>query len=248
MLTIYAIGDIHGHLDPLKVLHERIERDRARHDTHFAELVHLGDLVDRGPASAGVVDYLMQGQKNDLRWIVLSGNHDKLFADFLDDPNSHDPQLRAGYSWLHPKLGGLETLESYGVDTRASRNSLDIWRDAVAAVPVAHHEYLRLLPRSHSAQGLFFAHAGIRPGIALDHQNPDDLIWIRTAFLKHQGAHPAMIVHGHTPLQAPARYHNRLNLDGGAGYGRAMVAVVIEGDEVFRLTAKGRKKLPLTPY
>ncbi|MBZ0130858.1 MAG: metallophosphoesterase [Rhodobacteraceae bacterium] len=245
MTTIYAIGDIHGHLGPLKVLHERIERDRDRHDTHFANVVHLGDLIDRGPDSADVVDWLMQGQANDLRWIVLTGNHDQLFLEFLENPGFHNPQLRSDLSWLHPKLGGLTTLESYGVDIAAHRDTLDLWRDAVTAVPAAHREYLKGLPRSHHAPGLFFAHAGIRPGVELEDQDPDDLIWIRRDFLNYTGTHPALIVHGHTPLPAPRRCHNRLNLDGGAGYGRSMVAVVIDGGEVYRLTARGRQKMPV---
>lgn len=248
MTTIYAIGDIHGHLNPLKVLHERIEHDRAHHDTHFANVVHLGDLIDRGPASAGVVDWLIKGQQADLRWIVLQGNHDQMLVDFLDNPGFENPRISSGYTWLHPKLGGLTTLESYGVDIAASRDTLDLWRDAVAAVPASHRDFLRNLPRYHREPGLFFAHAGIRPGVALEDQDPEDLIWIRRSFLNFEGKHPALIVHGHTPMQKPTRYHNRINLDGGAGYGRSMVAVVIEGDEVFRLTAKGRQELPLTPF
>jgi hypothetical protein len=105
-MRTYAIGDIHGHLNLLKAAHARITEDRKRSGDHDAPIVHVGDLVDRGPNSADVIEYLLQGQAAGEPWIVLKGNHDRMLAGFLVNPSAHDPCLRAGLSYLHPRIGG----------------------------------------------------------------------------------------------------------------------------------------------
>jgi serine/threonine protein phosphatase 1 len=243
MMRCYAIGDIHGHLDKLLMLHERIAQDMALHGA--APVVHVGDLVDRGPDSAGVIDYLMRGQAQGQDWVVLKGNHDRMFAGFMRDMTYHDPRLFSGLSWLHPRLGGGATLASYGVANPADRPLAPVHRDALAAVPEAHLAYIESLPTWHPHGDAIFVHAGIKPGVPMEAQIEDDLVWIREPFLIETASHGALIVHGHTALDEPTHYGNRLNIDSGAAYGGPLTAVVIEGPEVFHLTAAGR--VPLYP-
>ena len=239
----YAIGDIHGQLEKLRVAHAFIAEDMARHGP--APIVHVGDLVDRGPDSRGVIDFLMAGQAAGQPWVVLKGNHDRMFTGFLATENHHDPRLIATLSWLHPRLGGGATLASYGVINAADRPIAPVYAEAVAAVPVAHRDWLDALPVLHRMGDVVFVHAGVRPGVPLDQQIEDDLVWIREPFLSDTSDHGALIVHGHTVVEAPTHYGNRLNIDVGAGYGGPVTAVAIDGLDVFHLTATGR--VPLLP-
>ena len=242
-MHIYAIGDIHGHLDLLRAAHHRIHADMALHG--HGKIVHLGDLVDRGPDSAGVVDYLMTGVEAGRDWVVLKGNHDRLFTQFLNDPDWKDPGLRIDLSWLHPKLGGPATLASYGVRAAADRPVAKVHADAVVAVPARHRAFLESRPTSLRHEDCIFVHAGIRPGIALADQAEDDLVWIRKDFLEDPRDHGALIVHGHTALDKATHYGNRLNMDSSAAYGGPLSAAVIEGRRAFLLTNVGR--VPLLP-
>lgn len=238
----YAIGDIHGQLDLLRAAHARIAADQRHTGDSSAPIVHLGDLVDRGPDSRGVVDYLRGGPAN---WIVLRGNHDSMFARFLADPADHDPALRRDLSWLHPRLGGLATLQSYGIDASEADTVADLHAAAIAVVPSTHRPYLGTLPLSFRHGEALFVHAGIRPGIPLDQQNPTDLMWIRDSFHVDRRDHGPLILHGHTPVDRAEHHGNRVNLDTGAAYGGPLTAVVIEGRDVWELTDTGRK--PLLP-
>ncbi|MBL9064085.1 metallophosphoesterase family protein [Tabrizicola sp.] len=244
-MHIYAIGDIHGHLGLLQVAHDLIADDMAKHGA--GPVIHVGDLVDRGPDSRGVVDYLMQGQARGQDWTVLKGNHDRMFARFLHDPFEPEPGLRADLGWLHPKLGGPSTLASYGVEKAADRPVARVHAEALDAVPQAHLDYLNGLPVLHRLGETAFVHAGIRPGVALDQQTETDLIWIREPFLSEPASFGPLIVHGHTAIDHATQYGNRLNLDSGAAYGGPLSAVVIEGREAALLTPTGRKKLTRAP-
>lgn len=234
----YAIGDIHGHLDLLKRAHDRIADDMARYGA--GPVVHVGDLVDRGPDSAGVISHLIGGMAAGEAWVVLKGNHDRMFAGFLADIRFHDPGLRADLGWLHPKLGGPDTLASYGVRNAADRPLAPVHAEAVAAVPAGHRGFLEGLPVLHRVGEVVFVHAGIRPGIPLDRQEETDLVWIRGAFLDDPLPHGPLIVHGHTAIDRATDYGNRVNIDTGAAYGGPLTAVVIEGRRVFEVTAVGR--------
>jgi serine/threonine protein phosphatase 1 len=244
-MRAYAIGDIHGHLDLLRTAHDWIEADRARTGDSRAPVVHLGDLVDRGPDSAGVVEFLMRGQAAGQAWVVLKGNHDRMFAAFLDDPKAQDPGLRHQFSYLHPAIGGAETLEAYGVRSAADRPVAKVHADAVAAVPAAHRDFLEGLPTHLELDSVLFVHAGIRPGVPLPQQAETDLVWIRAPFLDHPGPHPWLVVHGHTAIESPTHYGHRVNIDSRAAYGGPLTAVVIEGREVHVLGPHGRR--PLLP-
>lgn len=244
-MHIYAIGDIHGQLDRLHEAHDRIDRDQAEYGPGVT--VHLGDYVDRGPDSRGVVEYLMQGMAQGRNWVVLRGNHDRMFTGFLNDAKWQDPGLRSDLSWLHWKLGGAATLASYGVRNAGDRPVAKVHAEALAAVPASHRAFLDGLPYAHQAGEAIFVHAGMRPGIALEDQNPTDLMWIRQGFLDLRSDYGALVVHGHTAIDAPTHYGNRLNLDSGAGYGGPLTAAVILGREAWVLCHNGRRKLPETP-
>ncbi|HKL65685.1 MAG TPA: metallophosphoesterase family protein [Roseovarius sp.] len=235
---IYAIPDIHGHDALLEEALDRIARDGGPD----APVVVLGDLVDRGPDSRAVIDRLMRGQQAGHRWTVLRGNHDQMFLDFLDHATLHPPRVASGLPWLHPRLGGDATLASYGVTTPDTGTD---HAEARAAVPRAHRDWLAGLPYLHQDGPRLFVHAGIRPGVPLDAQDPEDLMWIRAGFLDHAEPHPWLVVHGHTALSHPAHFGNRIDLDGGAGQGRALWPAVFEGRDCWLLDETGR--VPLTP-
>ncbi len=242
-MQIYAIGDIHGQLGLLQAAHALIADDMARHGP--GQVVHIGDLVDRGPDSRGVIDFLLAGQAAGRNWVTLKGNHDRLFSRFLADPKDHDTRLWPELSWLHPRLGGAETLRSYGVANAADRPVAKVHAEAGVAVPRAHLAFLAACPTLHLAGECAFVHAGIRPGVPLARQTETDLVWIRDPFLSETASFGPLIVHGHTTIDEATHYGNRLNLDSGAAYGGHLSAVVIEGREAALLTPGGRLKLPI---
>lgn len=248
MTRAYAIGDVHGHLSLLEGAHRRIAADRRLTGDDTAPVVHLGDLVDRGPESAEVIEFLAAGPVGPAPWITLKGNHDYLFELFLRDPALRDPGLRAELTWLDWRLGGPETLASYGITDAANRAPADLHAEAQARVPAAHRRFLAGLPLFHRLPGLFLVHAGVRPGVALDAQAPVDLMWIRKDFHNFAAGHGALVVHGHTPVDVPSFYGNRLNLDTGAAYGGPLAVAVIEDGVPFALTNAGRERLPVLPW
>ncbi len=237
----YAIGDVHGHLDLLLRAHDRIAADQARYGA--GTVVHIGDLVDRGPDSRGVVDHLAAGVAAGQDWVVLKGNHDRMFTGFLDDMIWHDPGLRPDMGYLHPRIGGATTLASYGVVNAADRPLAPVHAEAVAAVPAAHRVFLGSRPTLFSQGEAIFVHAGIRPGLPLDRQRETDLVWIRKDFLDDPRDHGGLVVHGHTAIEGATHYGNRLNIDSSAAYGGPLTAVVIEGRAAWELTATGRMRL-----
>lgn len=240
-MHFYAIGDIHGHMDLLEAAHARIAADMEIHGP--ATIVHLGDLGDRGPDSAAVIEYLRLGIEAGEDWIVLKGNHDRLFTQFLNDPAWHDPGLRPIHSWLHPALGGAATLASYGVHAPQDRPVAAVHEDALARVPQAHRDFLQSRPDHFAIADAFCVHAGIRPGVAFSAQTEQDKLWIRKDFLEDTRDHGALIVHGHTALPEATHFGNRVDLDSSAAYGGPLTAAVVLGREAFDLTPEGRKAL-----
>ncbi len=245
MLRSYAIGDIHGQLGRLRAVHALVAADRARTGDAEAPVIHLGDLVDRGPDSRGVIEHLLVGIAAGEPWLVLKGNHDRLFTAFLDDPVVQDAGLRIAYSWLHPALGGAATLASYGVASPGDRPVAKVHAEALEKVSPAHWDFLAGLPLWHKRGEALFVHAGIRPGVPLEAQAETDLIWIREPFLSETADHGFLVVHGHTAIDAPEHLGNRVNIDTRAGYGGPLTAVAVEGREVWLLTEEGR--VPLRP-
>ena len=240
----YAIGDVHGHIDKLRAVQDWIAADKARVKDPEAPIVHVGDFPDRGPDVAAVLRHLQQGIREGAPWVMLKGNHDRMMYRFLQARELRD-NLRHDLHWLQANIGGRATLASYGVDVGAERAIADIHADAIAAVPQSDVDFLGALPTSYQRGGVFFCHAGVRPGVPLNEQSEDDLVWIRREFLEDPRDFGALIVHGHTPVDTVTHYGNRLNIDSGAAYGGPLSAVVIEGPEVFRITPEGR--VPVLP-
>lgn len=236
---LYAIGDIHGQLAELHRVLDLIEMDGGT-DAH---IVFMGDYTDRGPDSKGVLDLLVEGQNAGRNWTFLMGNHDRMFAWFMDDYPRHDAHLPVELYWLHPRLGGDTTMASYGISIEPHLRQTAVHEHAVKSVPQAHVDFLQGLKLSHETDDLFFAHAGIKPGVPLAQQSEHDLLWIRKEFHIYTEPHPKLIVHGHTPVAQATHYGNRINLDSGAGYGNPLTAVVFDGRDCNLLTDEGRMPL-----
>ncbi len=240
---IYAIGDLHGQTAELDRILSLIAQDGGQD----AQIVFLGDYVDRGPDSYGVIDRLIAGRDAGRNWVTLLGNHDRMFAWFMEDTPRHDPHLLVGYHWLHDRLGGVKTLRSYGIEFDDRTRLEDLHAMASTAVPKSHLTFLRDLVSMYQTPEVAFVHAGIRPGVPLNEQNQNDLVWIRNAFHAHTGQYEKLIVHGHTPVDRATHYGNRINLDTGAGYGKAATVAVFEGRDCWLLTGKGRRRLEPNP-
>ncbi len=230
-VVIYAIGDVHGRLDLLIDMHETIAADIGRHGRDW-RIVHLGDYADRGPDSRGVIERLASRTGGDDRVLALAGNHDVGFLDFLSKP---DP------NGMFARYGGVQTAQSYGValDPDDAATFPAACRLLEAAVPQRHRDFLRRLAFSASFGDFFFCHAGIRPGVALEAQDEQDLIWIRREFHRYAGLYPKVIVHGHTPVPEPDVHANRVNIDTGAFASGRLTALAIDGAEKRLLTVEG---------
>ena len=238
---IYAIGDVHGQLEELQRVLSLIEA----YGGPDARGVLVGDYVDRGPDSRGVLQFLIDAQAQGRNWVTLKGNHDRYLSRFLDYMLVHDPATRADLLWFNPRLGGDKTMATYGEDAEEGAPDDVLPRAALAAIPQAHREYLANLPLMHQTDELLFVHAGIRPRVALEKQIEDDLVWIRAPFLDYRKSHGPLVVHGHTSIEHPEHAGNRVNLDGGAGYFRPLHAAVFEGRTCWLLSENGR--VPLRP-
>ena len=219
---VYAVGDIHGRLDLLDELRQRIVEDAA--GAGMRTVVYLGDYVDRGADSRGVVARLASQPLAGFANVHLKGNHEDFMLRFLARPE-------VGPDWLYN--GGDATLASYEVPAPgpwAGAPALEATCEALlAALPESHLAFLNGLALSHVAGDYLFVHAGVRPGVALEAQRPHDLMWIRREFLEHEGDFGKVVVHGHTPAQAVDVRPNRIGIDTGAVYGGRLTAVVLEG-------------------
>jgi predicted MPP superfamily phosphohydrolase len=218
---VYAIGDIHGRLDLLERAIAAIREDIGEAGPD-AVTVTLGDYIDRGPTSRGVIERLASNPFP-TPYVALKGNHETLLEGFLKDPAT-------GEYWR--RLGGLETLHSYGVpvpDFMRGKNYAEAAEKLRAALPAHHLEFLQSLKTSLSHGEYFFCHAGVRPGIPLAQQNDEDLMWIRDEFLSSRQDFGQIIVHGHTPVDAPDVRMNRINIDTGAFASGRLTCVVLDG-------------------
>lgn len=243
MTTLYAIGDIHGDMEQLETIHAQVADDLAAHPAQDHQIIHIGDLVDRRFQSKQVIDYLIDGHETGKPWITLKGNHDRMMTLFIDN-KAQDPILRTDLTWLHPRLGGLTTLESYGITGLSHEQEDEIQAEAIAKVPATHRDFLRSLPTHFDTPNAFFTHAGINPEKALADQTEDDLIWIRAPFHEHAGPFEKLIVHGHTPVDVVTQYaNNRLNIDTGAAYGKLLSAIVIDDTGIWELNTDGRGEI-----
>ena len=223
---VYAVGDIHGRVDLLRQMHGLILQDAAPLPEDVRRIViYLGDYIDRGEASKDVIDLLLEKPLPGFESVHLKGNHETGMADFLEIPKPEHP-------WI--TYGGLSTTVSYGVRVTTQPSTMThvkTLRDKLSeAIPPEHKMFFTGLRLRRQIGDYFFVHAGIRPGIALNEQNPADFLWIREPFLSHKQRHEKFIVHGHTITEAPALCANRIGIDTGAYYTGKLTCLVLAGE------------------
>lgn len=217
---VYVVGDIHGRADLLRDIHAQIQKDFSRAPVERALAVYLGDYVDRGLDSRQVIDVLLDEPLTGIESVYLRGNHEDFLLRFLDDP-------AIGASWM--ANGGSATIYSY-VGGRVDLNDLTGVQAALrAALPGRHLEFLRSLQLLHVEGDYLFVHAGIRPNVPLEKQNPMDLMWIREDFLNSRARHAKMVVHGHSIRNTPDVRTNRIGIDTGAYATGILTCLVLQG-------------------
>ncbi len=235
---VYAIGDVHGRLD---LLHDLIKQIAADVDAYDAAekpvLVFLGDYVDRGAYSRGVIEFLIRLKSlPNIEVRALKGNHEQAMLSFLTD-------VEIGPAWV--QSGGASTLVSYGVPAPQTRIASELWeqaREALAtALPPEHVEFLQSLELYVEYGDYVFVHAGLRPGVPIERQSEQDLLWIRSDFLEETRPFPKVVVHGHTPEPEPFLGENRLGLDTGAYATGVLTAARLFGTDrsILQATAHG---------
>ena len=227
----YAIGDVHGRLDLLDALLASIEEDSRSRRAAKTFIIFLGDLVDRGPDSRGVVDRLLNYRPDFARLVYLMGNHEEFLLNVIDG----DMDLVG--NWL--TYGGEECAASYGISQGWLLNAAagSICQELGKRVPAGHTAFLRSFGDSFRFGEYLFVHAGIRPGVALEDQRPEDLRWIREEFLNDRTDHGVIVVHGHTIVAAPEERRNRIGIDTGAYRSGVLTAVAVQGAERWYLNA-----------
>lgn len=222
----YAIGDVHGRLDLLEILLAKIEADIASRPRSENFIIFLGDLIDRGPDSAAVLERLRTYGFGDATTVFLSGNHEEVMLRILAGQ-------RGGLlaDWL--KFGGAECLTSYGLDPTAlaTEDEATALKAIRAAVPKAHAEFLASFADTFRFGDYLFVHAGIRPGLGIADQSQTDLRWIREPFLEDEKDHGFIVVHGHTISSKVEERPNRIGLDTGAYRTGVLTALAVEGAE-----------------
>jgi serine/threonine protein phosphatase 1 len=225
-LRLYAVGDIHGRFDLLRQTCDRIDADLRAQPPRAALEVYLGDYIDRGPSSAHVLDFLGRRQRMRGNLVCLMGNHEFYLLQSLRDPQA----IRA---WL--QVGGGDTLLSYGVqpplkfDARTLATTVTELR---ARLPQADLDFLASLPTTFVAGDYVFVHAGLRPGVPLGEQKPEDLMTIREPFLSCTDLFGRVVVHGHSPVREVDVRPNRINIDTGAFASGTLSCLVIEADRL----------------
>ena len=225
--VIYAIGDIHGESDKLDLLHAMIRADARTRKAERKVVIYLGDYIDRGPDSAGVIERLIAGDLlPGFEKVFLKGNHEEFLLHFVATGDNSS-------GWFHN--GGLDTLKVYGIEARGR----SLWRPDSEALRVAliknlpesHRYFLESLDLYHVEGDYLFVHAGIRPGRALKDQTAADMLWIRNRFLDSDEDHDYLVVHGHTPCSFPEIRPNRIGIDTGACYDGKLTALALEGEK-----------------
>ena len=231
----YAIGDIHGRLDLLESLLARIETDIAARPPKKNFIIFLGDLIDRGPDSAAVVERLRTYRPASARVVFLAGNHEEVLLRMLAGETKILP------SWL--KFGGAECARSYGLEPDSLRMldeeaALQLLQ---AKVPRAHREFLEGFADTFRFGDYLFVHAGIRPGVGIEEQDRYDLRWIREPFLSDAKEHGVMVVHGHTIVGRVEERPNRIAIDTGAYHSGILTALAVEDGERWYLATGGEE-------
>ncbi len=238
----YVVGDVHGRLDLLDQLLAMIEVDLAERPARRATLIFVGDLIDRGPHSAQVVERLRTYRHPGLAAIFLLGNHEEVLLRVVAGESSLITNWR--------KFGGRECMASYGADAGefGRLDERDALKQARDLVPQAHVDFLMSFADTCRFGDYMIVHAGIRPGIEFERQSQEDLRWIRGPFLDHQGDHGFVVVHGHTIVPEVVETENRIAIDTGAYRTGRLTALVIDGPERSYLTAVAQEPDVERPY
>ena len=218
-MTLYAIGDIHGRDALLERMHARIETDPRRISAGIPTVIHLGDYIDGGPDSDRVLDRLMKGSPH-FASVCLLGNHEALMLACLETDDRD-----VWWNWI--SNGGDQTLKSFGVSTRGGHDPKALAR----ALGENRIDWLRRLPTTFVSGRYLFVHAGIVPGVSLEHQKTKDLLWTRSRFLESDEDHGYVVVHGHTQTLEPEVRHNRIGIDTGAARPKTLTAVALEAGQ-----------------
>ncbi len=237
---IYAIGDIHGLLDKLDEMVARIRADLEARPHPAPLVIFLGDYCDRGPSTRDVYHRLLELKTSGGPFRFLLGNHDAYIPAYLRDPEWQD----RSYHWLNPALGGDKTLASYGVSGASELDPAATRAAFARALPPAHRAFIEKCELVIRIGGYVFAHAGIRPGIPLERQERDDLIWIRQGFLDYRKPFGFKVVHGHTIVPMVEHHPNRIAVDTGAFRTGVLSCVVLEGADVSLLEPDGPRPWP----
>jgi serine/threonine protein phosphatase 1 len=231
-IRAYAIGDVHGRLDLLDQLLEKIHQDLARRPARKVLLVFVGDLIDRGPNSAQVLERLRTYRRPGVDTIFLLGNHEEVLLRIL----AGEADLITKWRWF----GGSECLQSYGVDASKLAGLKDDEALALVrqAIPKEHVEFLQSFDDSCRFGDYLFVHAGIRPGVEIDQQRQSDLRWIREPFLFDETDHGFVVVHGHTIRPEVEILPNRIGIDTGAYKSGVLTALAIDRSENWLLDTR----------
>jgi serine/threonine protein phosphatase 1 len=223
---IYAVGDIHGRADLLSRLHSLIREDAASSTKTRNLIIYLGDYVDRGETSKTVIDLLLDEPLNGFETIFLKGNHEEMMLGFMEN-------APAGAMWLHN--GGDATIYSYGGRVADSfgldHRYFELQQALRENLPDRHLAFLRNLNLHHIEGGYLFVHAGVQPGIPIENQAIQDLLWIRREFIISRADHGYCVVHGHTIFSEPDIRPNRIGIDTGAFFSNVLTCLVLEGTE-----------------
>lgn len=223
---VYAIGDIHGRLDLLDTLLAEVRADDAARPPAHTHLILLGDLIDRGPDSAGVVARAMALREDWSSVHVLYGNHEEMLLKALQSERTEAMRVFV-------RNGGKETLLSYGISEQAydAGSFEDVRALALSHIPPSHISFLETLPPSVEIGDYLFVHAGIRPGVSIAEQSPADMRWIREDFLSSRANHGKMVVHGHSIVPSVDERPNRIGIDTGAYSSGLLTALALQGTD-----------------
>ena len=221
----YAIGDVHGRLDLLEGLFDIIRDHNKSRPKRQTTIVMLGDLIDRGPDSRGVIEFLRRPPEVGANLVCLKGNHEEMLLQGL---SGNPDTLR---KWV--ALGGDQCVKSYGIEPGSllGQPADQVESILAAHIPLDHIEFLESFSDSARFGDFLLVHAGIRPGLPLNEQSPRDLRWIRKEFLTSDAQHEFLVVHGHSVTVDIEQRENRIGIDTGAYRSGLLTAVCIEDDQ-----------------